>query len=384
MSLYNPEKIPPVAAQTVARIDRRLPFPGEVLVRVGQRVETEDIIARALVPATPRIVNIASDLAVPIAQTARLLRVKQGDAVRAGQVLARTPAALGRTSIAPVAGVLTAFDPRTGYATITPDPQEIRLQAAMWGFVMDVLPFRGVTLETPAAQVYGAFGVGLERSGVLRLMVTDPTEPITAEMIDERSTFAILIGGAGITAAGLRRAIEKQVRGIILGSMAEPELRQWFGATHPVASAGALLRNLTSGREHADLGLTLVLTEGFGTRPMSSAMFDLLSSHDRQEALIVGTTRIHRPLLRPRVIIPLRRSGITASVAADQPLHVGATVRLRDYAHLGQQGVIRAISTLPRRLPFGVQVMAVDVELPSGETLWFPRTAVELLAMASA
>lgn len=376
MSLYNPEKILPVAANTVARIERRLPFPGDVLVRVGQRVETEEAIARALVPAAPRIVNVADDLAVPIPQVERLMRVTPGTAVQAGDVLARTPAALGRSSIAPVAGVLTAFDPRTGYATITPDPQEVTLTAAIAGFVMEVQDYRSVTIETPAAQLYGVFGVGRERNGVLSLMVTDPTEPITADMIDERRTYAIMIGGAGISAAALQKAVDKQVHGIILGSMDERELQAWLGSKQ---SGAALLQELTSGRSELDFGTTLVLTEGFGTQPMSEPIFDMLSSQDRQEALIVGTTRIHRPHRRPRVVIPLRRTGEAAPDLVDIPVRVGAPVRLVDFAHNGTIGTIRSVSSLPRQLPSGIHAMAVEVALPGDETLWVPRTAVEVL-----
>ncbi len=377
MSLYNPEKILPVAANTVARIERTLPFPGEVLVRVGQRVETEEVIARALVPALPRIINVADDLAVPIAQVERLMRVQLGTAVKTGDVLARTPSAFGRSSVAPVSGVLTAFDPRTGYATITPDPQEVTMTAAISGFVMHVQPYRSVTLETPAAQIYGAVGIGRERNGVLSLMVTDPNEPITPEMIDERRTYAIMIGGAGITAAALRRAVEKQVHGIILGSMDERELQAFLGSD---GSGAAMLHALTSGRSERDPGTTLVLTEGVGTQPMSAPIFNLLSAHDRQEALIVGTTRIHRPHRRPRIVIPLRRTGEAAPDIVDLPLRVGAPVRLLDYAHNGMMGTIRAVSTLPRRLPNGITAMAVEVLLPTGETMWAPRTAVEMLA----
>jgi hypothetical protein len=57
MSLYVPTGTPPLIASAMARIERRLPNPGDVLVRAGQRVEPEEVVARAYVPGTPQVVN---------------------------------------------------------------------------------------------------------------------------------------------------------------------------------------------------------------------------------------------------------------------------------------------------------------------------------------
>ena len=95
--------------------------------------------------------------------------------------------------------------------------------------VVAVQPQRAVTIATPAAVVQGVAGFGGEQWGVLRLLVTDPADLITPEMIDARSAFSILIGGAGITADALRKAQREQVKGIVVGGIEADELRAFWG-----------------------------------------------------------------------------------------------------------------------------------------------------------
>jgi hypothetical protein len=378
MSLYNPDGTPPVIASAMARIERRLPYPGEVSVRQGSRVEPEDIIARTLRPAPSQIINVARALGIPPSDVERAMAREKGNKVVAGQTLARVPGLFGRSCPAPVGGMITAIDGETGYVTIAPDPEEFHLQAAVRGLVMEVLPYEGVVIETPAAQAYGAFGIGEERSGVLRLLAVDPADVIGADKIDAKSAYAIIICGASISAAALRRAVKEQVRGVIVGGIEEQELREFLGwADLGGWRVGLHSWQWPSPRHLADPKLTLVVTEGFGARPMNQAIFDLLSAQDRQEALIDGQTSLRRPQRRPRVVVPLARGGGQAEPPRPA-LRPGATVRLLDADHLGQTATVRAAPASPRRIASGVRVPAVEVIADEGP-LWLPRSCVEVL-----
>lgn len=379
--MYNPEGTPPVIPNTMARIERRLPQPGNVLVRVGERVEPESLIATAFLTMPPQVINMATTLGIPPAQVERAMRLERGNKVAQGEVLARANRLGGRVCYMPISGMIAALDHETGYVTIAPDPVEYELFSAVRGIVMEMFPHEGVIIETPAAQVYGVFGLGKEQGAVLQLFVTDPSEVITEEhRIDSRNAYAILIGGAGITAGALRRAVKENVYGIIVGGIEERELRtflEWSG-----------VHNWHTGRQNwhvpdphhvPDIGLTLVVTEGFGTRPMAQPIFDLLSAHDLQEALIEGVTRLRMPLRRPRVVIPLTRSAGVQMDTPRPPLQPGATVRLLDTAHLGQIAQVHAVPTTPRRIQSGVRVAAVEVVQENGMPFWVPRANIEVL-----
>jgi hypothetical protein len=378
MTVYNPEGVPPLISAGLARIERLLPYPGEVLFSPGRRVEPEDVVATTLMPAPPHIINVARALSITPGDVYRAMRREKGVKIGAGEVLARSGRLFGRRCVAPVSGEITDIDTETGYVTIVPDPVEQELSAGVRGVVTEIFPNRGVAIETLAAQVYGAFGLGADQTGVLRLLVTDPSDTVQPEQIDTRSAYAIIIGGAAISAAALRRAVLEQVRGVIVGGIEEHELRQfleWAGAERWPEALPPW--SLPEARVTADLKLTLVLTEGFGMRPMNEAIFGLLSSLDRQEALIEGRTSLRAPLRRPRVIVPLSRG--TPGELPSPALRPGATVRLLDDAHLGRTGSIRALSATPRALVSGVGLPAVHVHLEDGSDLWLPRTCVEVL-----
>src|SRR5919109_2291724 len=97
MSLYVPTGTPPLIASAMARIERRLPHPGDVLVRAGQRVEPEEAVARAYLPGTPQVVNLARALMIAPALVERAMIREVGNKVAQGEVLARSSRVGGRT-----------------------------------------------------------------------------------------------------------------------------------------------------------------------------------------------------------------------------------------------------------------------------------------------
>ncbi|MCX7861208.1 MAG: hypothetical protein N2385_14035 [Chloroflexus sp.] len=376
--LYVPDGVPPLVKSTLARLERTLPQPGEVLVRQGGRVEPDDVIARGLRTNAPYIFNVAHALGLPPAQAAKAVVAPIGQPIKAGAVVARRRGLAGRRVLSPVNGTLRAVDPATGYAFIVPEPQQITLTAGIRGIVMEIIDNRRIVIETPAAQLYGVGSFGSDCNGVTRLLTLDPTEPITETMIDAQSMYAVIIGGSGISAAALRKAVEHQVRGIIIGSIAESELRAFFQwakrAPWPIGARNwQWSGNITS-------PLTIVLTEGIGAAPMSGLLFELLANNDRREVFIESSTSLRQPHRRPRVIIPLSRSSTTSLEPPRPPLRTGALVRLLDHDHLGQIGHVRSLPALPQRLPSGVRTAAAEVLLSSGEAIWLPRSCVEVIA----
>jgi len=379
MTLYVQEGTPPLVPSAMARIERRLPHPGEVLVREGSRVEADDPVARAFLPAPRQIINVAQILAIPPAQVEQVMLAEVGQQVVVGGELARTGLMGGRVCRTPTGGIIVDIDTETGYVTLAPDPIEFTLSANIRGVVMEIIPHEGVVIETPAAQLYGVFGFGRERGGVLQLFVTDPDQVITHEHIDARSAYTILIGGAGITAAAMQRAVEAQVRGVIVGGIDEAEWRAFLGwSSQRDWQSGMADWHVPNTHHTPDPGLTLLVTEGFGMRPMSQPIFEMLSARAGQEALIDGITCLRRRMRRPRIVISLARSEAQVELAHTQ-LRPEAHVRLLDSAHLGQIAKILAVPSLPLTLESGVRAAAVQVSQDQQPPFWVPRTAVEVL-----
>jgi hypothetical protein len=362
MSLYIPEGTPPIVSGSMAQIQRLLPHPGEVVVREGSRVESEDVVARAYLPAPTQVINVAQALAIPPSQVERAMLCRAGESVEKHEIIAQVGPFGGRRCLAPTGGVIGALDSETGYITLSPDPIEHTLFANVRGVVMHVYPHRGVIIETPADLIYGAFGIGEERSGVLQLIATDPDEVITHDMISARNAYAILIGGGSITAAALKRAVKAQVRGIVVGGIDEQEFRAFVGwATRSSWKLEGTSWQFPSPHRLPDLGLTLLVTEGFGVHPMSTPIFDLLSSRNQQEALIEGSTILRKELSRPRLVVAISRGDQEDDELPKPQIQPGSTVRLLDAAHLGAVATVRRVFSTPIRITTGIRTPAVEV-----------------------
>jgi hypothetical protein len=96
---------------TTVRRERLLPLEGEVLVRAGTRVEPTTVVARAQVPGRYYILNVARTFRVSPEAAAKYIRLRPGQAVQAGRVIAGRRRRLGllpRVVRAPRDGVVAA------------------------------------------------------------------------------------------------------------------------------------------------------------------------------------------------------------------------------------------------------------------------------------
>ncbi len=366
--------LPAVLPATIAQIERRLPASGEIVVRMGSRVEPDDLIGQCTVQGDPVLFDIAGALGVEPRDVRRRLRRKPGDHVAFRDLLARRR---GRSILAPFTGTLTAIDEATGFVILTPDPVPASVSAAVRGYVVDLQPNRSATIETAAALLQGAAGFGGEQWGVLRLLATDPNDIITSDMIDARSAFSLIIGGAGITADALRKAQKEQVKGIVVGSIDAGELREYWGSRFD-GNWTVLPRSGVLPPAAAE-GPTLLLTEGFGFHAMSQPIFELLTHFDRQEAHLDGTSRLDPPTQTPRLVIPLARlPGGTAAPVPAQDVRPGTIVRLLDEAHLGRVGRVESRNA-QGRLPSGVRAAVATVQIGETERVVLPELAIEIM-----
>lgn len=379
MPSHFPDGLPAVLPATVAQIYRRLPAHGDITVRVGSRVEPDDAIGQASIAPPAIFIDVAATLGIAPHDVPRRVKRKIGEHVTPQQVLAKRGS---RKCSPPVAGTLSAVDGETGIAIITPDPVAMTLPASVRGYVADVIPGSGALIETAAAVIQGIFGIGGEQFGVLRLLVTDRNDLITPDLIDARSAYAIIIGGAGITAEALRKAQQEQVRGVIVGGIDQAEVRSFLGGVQPDDWYSYGQGN----RAMAQRGVTptVLVTEGFGIHPMAEPIFDLLTRYDRQEAFLDGTTTLVSPIQRPRLVIPLPRlqGGQAATPAGD--LTVGAVVRLVDERYLGRVGRVVALSGQPGsaatgQLASGVRAATATVQIGEAERIVLPQTALEAI-----
>ena len=359
------ETIVPALAQTrvlkFARIrrERMLPLRGSIMITAGNRVGAFDIVAKSNATGHLRPVPLARYLRAKETALAKYLLKQPGEDVAEREIIASKPESFGmlrRIYRAPGAGRIAAVQGAWLAFNLMDAPFELR--ALYRGTVISVLARQGVVIEATGALVQGVWGAGGEGYGVIRKMVETPDVVLTDDRIDVTARGAVLLAGAGVTEAALRRAAQECAAGVIVGGLAPP------------------LRRVI-----AELALPTLVTDGFGERPMSAPIFDLLAAHVGEETVVNTPTAPLNPI-RPEAFIPILATGGAGEAVLPPPTLVaqfGALVRVSGGARLGEIGKIAEIPTRPRTLESGVIAWGAEIELNTGDRLFVPWENLELI-----
>jgi hypothetical protein len=363
-----------VTAGTVVRRERRLPLAGQVLVKVGDAVGPEDVVARTELPGNVHTLNLASWLDVDPGRVPQLLCRRVGSDVRAGDVLAGTQGIFGfarRSVAAPADGFIESLSAVTGQLVLREPPTPVEVSAYVRGRVVEVLPTEGVIVEARGALLQGIFGVGGETWGAIAMAVDSPDAELTPARLRPEHRGHVVVGGALVTHDALMRARELDVAAVVVGGFDDVDLRRLLGHDLGVAITGS-----------EDLGLTLVLTEGFGRIRMSDRAWDLLGERAGRMASVSGATQIRAGVLRPEVLIP--DSGAEPAPVErdlDEGLALGSAVRVIRAPHFGRVGQVAELPTELRRLETEAMVRVLVVVFPEdGARVLIPRANVEIIA----
>jgi len=221
--------------------------------------------------------------------------------------------------------------------------------------VIQVFSSRGVAIETSGAIMEGAWAIGGDAFGVLKMLGEAPGGRLVPEAIDMRYHGAIVVVEDGATKEGWRKAEEVGVRGVILGSL-------------PSSLVGFV----------SSLSFPVMITEGFGEIPISRPLFSLFEQLAGREAYMASGLPYGVRLPRPQVIIPFLR-GEEAPRGEGPALEEGTLVRLVREPYLGKVGYVASLPLQKRRVEWGVEVEGVEVDLEEGERVFVPLANLELL-----
>lgn len=368
-----------VHARVRHRVRRVLPISGEVLKAVGERVAARDVVARTFMPGDVTPINLANALSLPPADVAECMLVREGDRIEIGQTLARTKGIFGMFKSeyrSKVSGTVESISPVTGQLIVRGEPIPVQVEAFLAGEVVEVIPRQGVWIEADVTRIQGIFGVGGEAHGVVTMACADHAEELTPELITPDMSGAVVVGGARMTGAAVRRAIAVGAAAVVSGGMDDQDLKEILGYDLGVAITGA-----------EQIGITLIVTEGFGEIAMAERTFQLLASRAGQQASVTGATQIRAGVMRPEILIPCSPGDAANSAAtaaqAHQPgvLEIGSPVRIIRDPHFGVIGTVAALPPEPRVLESESKARVLEVRLPGGGTLTVPRANVELIEL---
>jgi hypothetical protein len=382
-----------VSADTVVEKTRRLPLKGQVLVQEGERVLPDTVVARTELPGLMQTVRMADRLGIEPKEVAETLRVRQGDRVSKGDLLAETKGLFGRLFrsqvVSPTTGTVELISPITGHVGIREAPTPVERTAYIRGVVTRVLPEEGVVVSCRGALAQGIFGVGGERLGEIAMATAQPDEMLTERALTATHRGKIVVGGHGVTRSALQCAAEVGVVGIVCGGVVDRELMDWLAESlnRPGYDIGVAI----TGQEA--IPFTLVLTEGFGAIRMAARTYALLSSLAGRTASINGATQIRAGVIRPEVIVPFEDSPAAASsfptlyplpstLSDSGQLVVGAPIRMIREPYFGLLGSVSALPPELVKVESEAVVRVLQATLEDGRTITVPRANVEIIATA--
>jgi hypothetical protein len=361
-----------VTERTTVQKRRLLPIPGTVLVRQGDRAKADTIVARTELPGKVHSINVANLLGIAPDEVRDYLIRKEGEPVQKDEVIAENKPFIKflKTEVrSPIHGTIDSASAVTGQVLLREPPRRLELLAYIDGVVTEVLPRQGITIETSCSLVQGIFGVGGEAWGEVQMAVTSADETLTADKLTAGMKGKVVVGGSFLSSGTLARAREIGVAALIVGGIHDKDLRALLGYDLGVAITGT-----------EKIGITVILTEGFGNIPMAAKTFALLSKHQGQKASVSGATQIRAGVIRPEIIIPAGDAAAQSQAAAERGgIRVGDHVRIIRDPLFGKIGQVLALPPDLQQIETESHVRVLEVGFPDATRAIIPRANVEIL-----
>ena len=178
---------------------RLLPMKGKVHYKIGDYVESKDIVASTKIPGNVHMVNVSKQLNIEPENIKDSMLTKIDDKVEKNQIIAENKGLFGlfKTQVkSPINGFIANVSDVTGQVIISEPQKSVEINAYTSGKISDVLPDEGVKIETTATLIQGILGVGGENRGEIVVVTSNPNQKLIASMINKSHKGKIIIGGS--------------------------------------------------------------------------------------------------------------------------------------------------------------------------------------------
>lgn len=355
-----------VEKDVVVRVTRVLKGKGSLSVSVGQQVTPDEIIGSGTIASGFRTLNLATLLSVSPGEVSKYLTRKLNQRIYKGELLASKKGWLlsgKKIVISPTDGVLDFLNPKTGELKIAFLPKKSDLPAGVFGFVEHIDTIRGqVIIRTLVSKIYGMFGSGRVRDGILHILGKKDSLISKAD-IQTKYDGGILVGGSLFFKDTISACISQGVSGIITGGSNAEDYKGMAG--------GRLVfpRKLDN-----DIGIGIVVCEGFGSVPIGDDIFEVLSAYEGKFVFIDGNKAlINLPSfssasltkIKNTKLPPMQNNDLGGSAGYSmetQELKIGSKIRIIGNAYLGEQGKVTSIDDSPTLLTSGIKACLVTIE----------------------
>ena len=363
-----------VLKKTVFKKERILPLKGDVLVKAGDSLKPDTIVASTNLPGNVQMLKVSNILNIDPKDVVEALKVKEGQSIKKGDLIAETSGIFGmfKSSVeSPVDGTIESISQSTGRVVVREAPIPVEVDAYVKGVVDEVVENEGIVLSSNAAFIQGIFGIAGEKRGELALVSSSPSEELKADQITSDMMGKILIGGSFLSLEAYKKALSVNVAGIVVGGFNYYDLKAILGYNLGVAITGT-----------EKLNTALIVTEGYGSIPMSEATYSLLKDNVGNAASINGATQIRAGVIRPEIVIPLENSNTDNDSESKMPegIQEGSTVRVIRSPNFGKIGKVTSLPSELNKMESETMVRVAEINI-DGSNFLIPRANLEMVEM---
>jgi len=360
--------------KTLFRKERILPLKGKVLVNKGDILNPDTIIASTNLPGNVQMLKVNNILNIEPRDVVDCLVIKEGDSVKKGDMIAETAGIFGmfKSSVeSPVDGTIESISESTGRVIVREAPIPVEVDAYVSGTVDEVIKNEGIILKSDAAFIQGIFGIAGEKRGELVLVSNSSSDELTSDQITKDMEGKILIGGSFLSLDAYKKAMSCNVAAIVVGGFNYYDLKAVLGYDLGVAITGT-----------EKLPTALIVTEGYGSIPMSDATFELLKNNHGNEASVNGATQIRAGVIRPEIVIPLSSDSESEDSLSKEPegIQEGSTVRVIRSPNFGKIGTVSSLPSELNKMESETMVRVAEISIDGKNTL-IPRANLEMVEL---
>jgi len=336
------------------RRERVLPVQGRVVARRMQKVTPTDVVAEATLEPQHMMIDLTQGLNVSVERAEELLQRQTGEMLTKGDVIAGPVGLFQRVVRAPFdCEVKLAAEGKVLLEKETPPYQ---LLAGMEGTVTNIIPDRGVIVETRGAVIQGVWGNGHIAHGVIQALDRELNQAVQPEQLDISFRGAIAIGGYCANAEFLQTAASIPVKGVVLGGMSS--------ALIPAAK---------------EVDFPIIVIDGFGKRAMNKSAVRLILSNDDKEMSINAQEYDQNMGDYPEIIISLPSPDQADPPQKMAEFSVGKEVFILTGPHASRIGTIEILYSKDYTFPNGIQTSAAEIDLGREEHVRVPLTNLEII-----
>ncbi|MDZ4786236.1 MAG: hypothetical protein SGJ02_09190 [bacterium] len=357
-------------ATTIEKV-RELPIAGKVLVKISDVVKASDPVLSADLPGNLHILRISEKLGIEPNEVITALKIQVGDNVKSGDILCEHSGLFGLFKsrfICTCTGVVEFISKVNGHIGVREIATPLIINAFVSGNITEIIDTKSVSIETEGAFVQGIFGVGGEKIGELLILSIPADKSLSEEDIPVNIKGKILVGATAPSIAAIRKAASAGAVGMIVGAIDDKALKSYLGYDLGVAITG-----------DENLSMTLIITEGFGSLPISERVLSVLKKFNGFVASINGTTQVRAGAIRPEIIITHNQKEAQKDPTIKVGLDIGSKIRMIRVPYFGLYG---SVTELPRELikiETGAEARVLKARLEDGREVIVPRANVEIV-----